>query len=490
MEFEISMKKVIMSCNMQYTRRVKRIYQLIPASSLMFLGFLVSTVPISQGQQVIKQVASVGENLTLNCYPPRNEYAQLQWKRKRGENMPEYLVNINTNPLVEDTVYSGNSSFSYYYNESWNDIHTSLALYLTSANIGDSGNYTCQFLPRDITRGLIHYTNYDVKVIGCTCSKSDGSRLISCDLSGYEHEKMRYIQVELNERLNVNGLITESKLVFTLPRKGTVENVRFQPYNNATSEVSCSFDLRLDETLIVSSTLTSSRKMDLPVLIWKSTTASRYHSTDDLSSNRMTHPSNIHFSTLSSQEVSHAGKHITVVTVVVVVVLLVFVFIAFGLFKCCKDKKSRRDHARIGTKNEIERHGQSPLSENLQSEPPAYENVGILYSVSEFGNDRMSATIGNACISPLASPGTSDTGSTCKVNEDECLTPIPLKGDIVVISKDEDDYTIPTFRKHDERDPSSIKNSEEYSILLPTCPTVYANANMEEVEHLYNTVLY
>ena len=102
----------------------------------------------------------------------------------------------------------------------------------------------------------------------------------------------------------------------------------------------------------------------------------------------------------------------------------------------------------------------------------------------------MSATIGNACISPLASPGTSDTGSICKVNEEECLTPIPLKGDIVVISKDEDDYTIPTFRKHDDRDPSSIKSSEEYSILLPTCPTVYANANMEEVEHLYNTVLY
>ena len=240
---------------MQYTRRVKSVVQLIPTSSLMFLGFLVSLVSISQGQQVITQVASVGENLTLSCYPPRNGYAQLQWERKRGANIVEYLVNINTNPRIEDTLYnSGNSSFSYYYNETWNETQSSLALYLTSADIGDSGKYTCKTLPKNITRGLVRHINYDVRVIGCTCSEvsiSNGlNKLILCDLSGYVSTKTKSTRVELNEKLNVTGQSTYSKLIFSIQRKRTVRIVRFNPYQNVTSQVSCSLDLGIvDETL-------------------------------------------------------------------------------------------------------------------------------------------------------------------------------------------------------------------------------------------------
>ena len=71
--------------------------QQLPAFyQILALSFVLSWISISQGEHLIKQVASVGENLTLNCYPPKNGYVQLQWERKRGAKISEYLVNINT----------------------------------------------------------------------------------------------------------------------------------------------------------------------------------------------------------------------------------------------------------------------------------------------------------------------------------------------------------------------------------------------------------
>ena len=289
-----------------------------------------------------------------------------------------------------------------------------------------------------------------------------------------------------------------------------MNTIRFDPYNNATSEVSCSFDLRLDETIIVSSTRTLSRKIDLSVSIWKSNTASRYQNPDDLSSNGMTHPFNIHFTTLSSQEVSHAGKHITVVAVVVILLsaAVVIFAIAFGLvYKRRTDRKSRRDHARKETNNDIENDGQGPLYENVQSEAPNYENFRKT-SDCDSGNGRMSAavTMDKDCISPFVKSGTSDTasesacnylepnvqafieeGSTCNMDEDEYLTPIPLKEEINVISKDEDDYIIPAFTQHDDRDP---KDGDNYTLLFPTVSKkANMNANTEEAKHIYDPVI-
>ena len=187
--------------------------------------------------------------------------------------------------------------------------------------------------------------------------------------------------------------------------------------------------------------------------------------------------------------------------------------IAFGLFyKRRTDRKNRRDHARKETNNDIENDRQSPFYEEVQNEAPAYENFRKTSSDCDSGNGRMSAavTMDKDCISPFAKSGTSDTasesacnylepnvqafieeGSTCNMDEDEYLTPIPLKEEINVISKDEDDYIIPAFTQHDDRDPSSEKDGDNYMLLLPTVSKkANMNATTEEAKHFYDPVIY
>ena len=373
---------------------------------------------------MIKQIASVGENLTFNCYPPRNGYTLLQWERKRGLKVPEYLVNINTNPRVEDTVYSGNRSFSYYYNESCNNTHSSLALYLTSADIGDSGNYTCQFLPKDINRGLILQIKYVVRIIGCSCSEVSvsnisKSQLISCNLSEHVTTGIKYTNVEVDESFHVNGTMTNATLVFGLGR--TPHIVKFNPYLDTTSQVSCS--LHFDNDML---------NADAPFL---SSTSMPVHSDKD-------------FSTLSSDGIPHGERHVMLVAPVAIVVIIFFIFVIItsGLFyKRHNDGGNRRDEVRRGTKNEVENDGQSPFYEEVQSKASAPDTFrktpapDSCYCTTFVSMDK-------ACIHPQAKLGTSDTdcensyeypesnvrglsekGSTCEVDEEGYLTPNSLE---------------------------------------------------------------
>ena len=186
----------------------------------------------------------------------------------------ENLVTIN----VQQGGVNSNPNFSYDYNESWSMGNSSLALHVTDAGINDSGNYICSFLSRSSVKETV--VKYDIRVIVCTCFKdpkrnvAQKRRLISCDLNGYNASRIEHIQVELNNKLTVRGMITYTKLAFALKRPKFPRTVRFNPYQDAASKVSCNIISKQVLTSPKMSTVSSTRSTDSSPRMWNPTTLS------------------------------------------------------------------------------------------------------------------------------------------------------------------------------------------------------------------------
>ena len=127
--------------------RRKLINLTFPEISILLIGgFLIASVRMSRGQQVVKQVVNVGENLSLSCFPPRKGYKQIFWEQTRGAIAAKSILNITLKSLEGYNkeifpIIPSNTSFSYDYIKNLNSSNSSLALHIMEANINDSGNY-------------------------------------------------------------------------------------------------------------------------------------------------------------------------------------------------------------------------------------------------------------------------------------------------------------------------------------------------------------
>ena len=92
---------------------------------------------VSEEQAVMKQVVGVGENVTLNCYPPQNQ-SFLSWELKRTSKPTQDLVGVNVRHLDRGITKSGD--FSINYKQYWNISHSALALNFADACLNASKN--------------------------------------------------------------------------------------------------------------------------------------------------------------------------------------------------------------------------------------------------------------------------------------------------------------------------------------------------------------
>ena len=197
----------------------------------MAVTLFLPWVPICQGQRIIIQVPSVGENLTLNCYPPRNGYVRVFWNRTQSTctNTTELLATASTSGLhhTEKTCCNDNR-FCYNYTESWDATNSYLALTLMDADIiNDSGNLICCFRSNSHIDQEEEVVRYDIRVIGCSCSKKwEKLKTIQCDLNGYTASRKQPIKVTVNGGL-FKGKIKGTKLASKKGNEAPIRKVRY-----------------------------------------------------------------------------------------------------------------------------------------------------------------------------------------------------------------------------------------------------------------------
>ena len=209
------------------------------------ISLMISLVDISNQKDVLqKHIISVGQNLTLDCIPPRNESLHVWWTRKRGTNPEDQL---RAHYFSDETDPSSWSSDQTEDTNNWIANDGSFPLVWPITSIEDSGNYICQYLSHfGVDETLV---SYDVRVIGCNCfltselNNGKGMTNVTCSLTGYESSVgLVLASIYINETL-VSGSIEHGELGFLLS-PGLVENVTSfvvnVTYTDATSFITCS----------------------------------------------------------------------------------------------------------------------------------------------------------------------------------------------------------------------------------------------------------
>ena len=472
-----------------YTQNMARIMQQIVSafSFLLVVNFLVYFVPVCRGQHVIKQVAGVGDKLTLDCYPPRNQM-ELHWEWRRIRKPAELLVNISSQSPAEIIT---SSRFSYEYYEPRNMTHSSLILYVMNSGIADSGNYTCLFISPSLV--LEEVVKYDITVIGCSCfrrvPKNMKHKLVWCNLTGYNapRSQRRPTQVELNNRWTIIGQIVDNQLVFTVDRKRNVRIVKFSPWQDVSSQVSCI--LNMSGTLISTPMpgVTSTRQVKPSSSLW--------NSNKDLIT-----------------ETSHGKPNMTHLLLVVAIAVTFGILLIIILVVCCvlckcrvKDKRSREHKRKTDTGRRLRDDDQSAHYKEVQSKATGHASFrSIDTDTSRY--DRIPGTVcKNAGISQLKSKlGTSgkrgkdnsgrlervakeqsEKDLTREEDEDGYLVPIFRESsEIHVTSKDED-----AFGRHNTREVSFLKDNDGYMCPLPTLFENSKGIRIVDDNNFYDSVI-